>query len=354
MNTLREAFVHNDWARDKVLAVAVDCTDAELDRSFEMGMGTLRKTLLHLWQAERIWLDRWTAVASTLDQDEPAISVTDLRTRFQATAAERARLIDGLPPDGGAQRVSYTASTGETIAFPLGDMFLHVANHGVQHRAQAVNMLRRLGRKVSGIDYLYMRLERPTVAFDPETRAAWTQRGFDIAANPAPPVAFELDTLTGYFHYSDWANEIVWKIAAGLSDTQLDQPFEMGLGTLRKTLAHIRDAEEWWYDNWTGPPRAEYKLPAATSIEELIGKARDTRERRARFLAQCTNEHLVRALTIEAVPGAHLQFRLGESLMQLPAHGTHHRSQAVNMLRHLGAALPQLGYALYARRQGAA
>ena len=57
-NTLRALFVHNDWARDTLLALADPLTNEQLDRPFKMGLESLRYTLEHLWVAERIWLDR--------------------------------------------------------------------------------------------------------------------------------------------------------------------------------------------------------------------------------------------------------------------------------------------------------
>ena len=37
-------------------------------------------------------------------------------------------------------------------------------------------------------------------------------------------------------------------------------------------------------------------------------------------------------------------FTLGESMLQLCSHGTHHRAQIANMFRHVGAEVPALDY----------
>ena len=61
MSTLdihRALFVHNDWARDKLLALASGLSDEELDRAVDMGLGSLRATLGHLRGAGRVWLER--------------------------------------------------------------------------------------------------------------------------------------------------------------------------------------------------------------------------------------------------------------------------------------------------------
>ena len=79
----------------------------------------------------------------------------------------------------------------------------------------------------------------------------------------APVVSIEL--VRRYYEFSDWANERVLRLASHLCDEELDRSFEMGVGTLRKTLVHINGAERWWFANWTiGPehafPKADDKM----------------------------------------------------------------------------------------------
>ncbi|HEY7513511.1 MAG TPA: DinB family protein, partial [Vicinamibacteria bacterium] len=63
---------------------------------------------------------------------------------------------------------------------------------------------------------------------------------------------------------------------------------------------------------------------------------------------------LLSPVTVEPAPGAPLIFRVGESVMQLPTHGTHHRAQALAILRALGAEAPEVSYRHYAQQQGRA
>ena len=56
-----------------------------------------------------------------------------------------------------------------------------------------------------------------------------------------------------------------------------------------------------------------------------------------------------KSVAVAQVPGAPLAFRVAESVMQLPTHGTHHRAQALAMLRRLGVPAPDVSYVAYAR-----
>src|SRR5262249_6584297 len=91
-----------------------------------------------------------------------------------------------------------------------------------------------------------------------------------------------LDSARTMFKYSDWANGAILDAANPLSDTQLDHPFDMGVGSLRKTLIHIYNGEFVWLNRWQG--RAETKWPGEdekatlTSVRDRLKKAWQDRE----------------------------------------------------------------------------
>jgi uncharacterized damage-inducible protein DinB len=49
---------------------------------------------------------------------------------------------------------THTMGNGTTLAQPLGEMMLHVANHGTHTRAQIAAALRRLGKDPGVLEYL--------------------------------------------------------------------------------------------------------------------------------------------------------------------------------------------------------
>ena len=77
----------------------------------------------------------------------------------------------------------------------------------------------------------------------------------------------------------------------------LDRPFEMGLGTIRKNLLHVADAERWWLDNWRGKPAAAFKVsPETTPIAELRGEFKEVARDRFEFIAAQSNDDLQRTV----------------------------------------------------------
>jgi len=326
LTTLRALFVHNDWARDSLLDTARPLADEALDDPVQMGPGSLRATLEHLYRSERWWLDRWQGSADPLDAPEPGISVSELQSRFRATATERNAFLDDRDE---AEQIACTTDTGGTLRLALSDMMLHVCNHGFHHRAQALNMLRQVGVKGPDIDYVSMTL-------DPSVKCE---------------ASYELDIITAYYEYNDWARERVLEAVAPLDDDELDQPFKIGgMGTLRKTLLHIRDAEKWWLLNWSGEPAEAFsELPETTPISGLRKESAEIARHRREFFETLGDGDLMRTVTANPRPGVELTFALGDTMVQLGGHGTHHRAQVLNMLRRLDVERPGLDLADWAK-----
>jgi uncharacterized damage-inducible protein DinB len=350
-DAIRELLTHAEWARERLFAATADLSDGELDRPFELGCGSLRQTLRHIYGAERIWLERWTG--ATLDNFPRSHQLTAIRELWDAHSALGSAWRRQLEPhaDKLDQPVTCATSTGSTFMTPLDDIVVHVANHGVHHRAQALNMLRRQELSPPRTDYLLMKLERPSVTQADETVAALRAGGVAVSPDTWPTAQLDATTLRRLFDYTDWATTEVLQRADKLSDAELDRPFDMGPGTLRKTLLHLADAERWWYANWTGqPPREFGGLSAKLPTAQLLGGYRQAADARNALVGECTPDELQRAVTAYLRPDIAVRFRVGESLLQLYAHATHHRAQAINMLRQLGLEPPVLDYVLFARR----
>ncbi len=125
------------------------------------------------------------------------------------------------------------------------------------------------------------------------------------------------------------------------------------MGSLRKTLLHIHDAEKWWLSNWRGSEELFPHSDVTMSLSKLLSSWNEIVEQRVGFVKSTSAEGL--AAIVAANFGAGVaHFRVGESLLQLCGHGTHHRAQASNMLRRLGANSPALDLIVWLREGTAA
>ncbi|QDV90254.1 DinB family protein [Phycisphaerae bacterium RAS2] len=160
-----------------------------------------------------------------------------------------------------------------------------------------------------------------------------------------------VESFAPLFEYSDFANAALLDASKGLSDAQLDTSFDMGMGTLRKTLKHILDGEAVWLARWKG--EAETPWPpyeTAMSVAELRDAFAATSRARGAFVAKLKDADLARVITYRDSKGSLFSATLGDMLIQGFVHSTHHRAQAVNMLRRLGAGLVELDYMTRVRK----
>lgn len=156
VDTLRSMMKYSDCANAALLAASEPLGDAQLDQPFDMGVGSLRRTLLHIYNGEHVWLNRWQGRRETPWPSESEMAVVrDLTERFRATWRERDAYIAGLTDAALAQTVVYRDSKGSLFSATLSDMTMQMFVHSAHHRAQAANMIRRVGGSLPDLDYMY-------------------------------------------------------------------------------------------------------------------------------------------------------------------------------------------------------
>lgn len=157
---LRPMLAYNDWADEQILAAAESLDDARLDQSIDVGRGTPRRVLIHTWAGEHVWVQRWQGKIETKWPDESErVAVATLRERFRSAWRERDAFLTTLSGADLDREVSYRDSRGGLFRASLHDMIRQMVVHSIHHRAQMVNILRRLGTAAPELDYMmYVRL----------------------------------------------------------------------------------------------------------------------------------------------------------------------------------------------------
>jgi uncharacterized damage-inducible protein DinB len=346
-----DLYRYNTWANDRILALSADLSNEQLDEPREIGFGSLRNTLFHILAAEQIWLERWQGAPwRPLPTDAGGLPVAEIGNQLRQTAADRQAVLDRGRSDGWQSVCQYKDSKGNPYSNPLVELLLHVANHGIHHRAQALHFLKGFGRTVpGGLDYLFFRLAQPFVPQEESTQATMRQYGLEIGTGTSPAVSFDAVLVRNYFAYGDWANARLLQLVEPLDDAALDRSFGMGMDTIRRTVLHICDAERWWLRNWTSGPSAFDKAPLTTSTTELREQWKSTRAQRTQFLSTLDAGSAQRVVTATTTGALSLRLPVIESLVQLCGHGTHHRAQLINMLRRSGVTPPSCDYLIWLR-----
>ena len=131
---------HDRWATLQMIDACAALSDEQLDRTFEIGRGSVRKTLVHMTNVITGWLTSLGSVTPG-EQLEATAALPAIRARYELAANAFSKAAHT-----GTSADTMTAKQGErSLTAPHDAFFTHLATHGMHHRAQALNMLRHLG-----------------------------------------------------------------------------------------------------------------------------------------------------------------------------------------------------------------
>ncbi len=152
---------HRAWVNGNLLTTAVSLSDEQLRTPFQIGQGSIWKSLVHLYAAEFVWLE------ALLGNDDPVIQgdlpgklpgnqqgeggikdLDDLRQKWIALEQRWSSYLTSLMPES-LDELVYKKSTsyglGKRYGTRRSDVLLHVCTHAQYTTAQVLNMFRQTG-----------------------------------------------------------------------------------------------------------------------------------------------------------------------------------------------------------------
>jgi len=146
-------FAYNRWANARTLDAAARLTPDQFTRDLGNSFASVRDTLVHIYGAEWIWLERWKGASPTSALsagDFP--DVTIIASRWKELEGEQSAFLAGLSDADLAQPLEYANLKGERFTGPVGRLMQHLINHSTYHRGQITTMLRQLGATPASTD----------------------------------------------------------------------------------------------------------------------------------------------------------------------------------------------------------
>jgi uncharacterized damage-inducible protein DinB len=142
-NPLDILLLHDAWATRQMLLAAEKLSPDQFAHPFDIGPGSLQATLTHIIAAMRTWTDTLAQrpVTPRLDQNGTRYAPAELLPLHDQISSEFAAFARAHPLDAIVKRTR----NDREWSFTRGAVITHVATHGMHHRAQCLNMLRRLG-----------------------------------------------------------------------------------------------------------------------------------------------------------------------------------------------------------------
>ena len=155
---LQRLHQHRAWVNGNLLTAAARLSDEQLQGPFQIGQGSIWKSLLHLYAGEYVWLE------ALLGNDDPLVQgdlpgklpgnqqgeggitgLDDLRQKWSALEQRWIGHLASLTPPALAEVVYRKSSAGGRFGTRRRDVLLHVCTHAHYTAAQVVNMLRQTG-----------------------------------------------------------------------------------------------------------------------------------------------------------------------------------------------------------------
>lgn len=150
---------HNRWANAEVLRRCESLVPEQFHERFDIGPGSLHDTMSHVIGAIFRWSDRIEGVTlrpsiegrKPGDHDSPMTRRTpgELLVLNVQACEGFARVVRTMKEGQHLGEVRTWTFGEESFQFTVAAAIIHVTNHGMHHRAQCMNMLKRLGRPVN-------------------------------------------------------------------------------------------------------------------------------------------------------------------------------------------------------------
>jgi uncharacterized damage-inducible protein DinB len=151
-----DLFAFGRWANDKICEAVSQLDDDAFAREVGGSFGSVKGTMLHLYGAEWVWLERFRGRSPRAMPDEgrPIQTLAEVRTKWDPIQEELRVFVRSLTPATLAGTIDYQSFAGEPFTRVLSDALVHLVNHGTYHRGQVVTLLRQLGKTAPSTDFL--------------------------------------------------------------------------------------------------------------------------------------------------------------------------------------------------------
>lgn len=149
------------WANERMLEVAVMLSEEQYVKNLGDSFGGVRGTMVHIYGANRVWLDRWKErPTASLPKVETIPTFAMLTEQWKNFQIELDEFLSTLTEEKLQAHLKYKDIRGNEYNQPLWHQLQHRVNHSSYHRGQLTMMFRLLGVKPVGTDLItYYRLQ---------------------------------------------------------------------------------------------------------------------------------------------------------------------------------------------------
>ena len=148
-------FEYDRWATNRLLETVATLPEDQYMKDLGSSFGGVRGTLVHIYGADWVWLQRWRGNSpSALIKEEEIPTLQMLKQRWEDLRTELDGFLGSVTEEKLQASLGYRDTKGVPYSLPLYQQLQHRINHSTYHRGQIVTFLRQLGAKPQGTDLI--------------------------------------------------------------------------------------------------------------------------------------------------------------------------------------------------------
>ena len=143
---MRALYAYNAWANNRCLDAATLLSVGQFTQAMGSSFASVRDTLVHIYSAEWIWLERFEGrIAKQHISADKFSNIASLREPWREQEKKLLAFVEGVTQQHLDSVHEYVTLSYGSLSNPLWQSMQHLVNHGTYHRGQVAGMLRQLG-----------------------------------------------------------------------------------------------------------------------------------------------------------------------------------------------------------------
>jgi uncharacterized damage-inducible protein DinB len=155
--TIHQHLSYSVWATTRLAETLQSVDEKILHTEVKSSFSSIAKTLLHIWDAEMIWLKRMQGASPTSWPSQNFSGTKeDILQGVINSSKELLNFIESKGEDFPQSKISYKNMKGDSFEDVAENILYHIVNHGSYHRGQVTTLLHELGiNKIQSMDIIF-------------------------------------------------------------------------------------------------------------------------------------------------------------------------------------------------------